>query len=152
MGIQLIRRSPSGKVNMRLHLLLGVTLLMHSLEVKGGGGVDEVIKPIKDEEKTCKAFGNECKDTSECCKEKEGRDRRVEGKVICGSHWDDQPRKICLIKPARCIPVGEEECTNIKTCCDGAQCGDGSGKDPNKCDGPICTDEEQIFTCNKPEK
>ena len=52
----------------------------------------------------------------------------MEGKVICGSHWDDQPRKICLVKPAKCIPVGQEECTNIKTCCDGAQCGDGRPK------------------------
>jgi len=124
---------------MRLHLLLGATLLMHSLEVKGN------------REKTCKALNKECKDTSECCKEKEGGES-VEGEVICGSHWDDQPRKICLIKPAKCIPVGQEGCTNIKTCCDGAQCGDGSGKDPNKCYGEICPRSRAIIYCKKPEK
>ena len=49
---------------MRLHLVLGVTLLMHSLEVKGGPTAD-----IEGEEKTCKALYEECKDTSECCEE-----------------------------------------------------------------------------------
>ena len=52
---------------MRLYLILGVTLLMHSLEVKGGPTA-----AIEDEEKTCKALSKECKDTSECCKENEG--------------------------------------------------------------------------------
>ena len=52
---------------MRLHLVLGVTLLMHSLEVKGGPTAD-----IEGEEKTCKAFYKECKDVSECCEDIEG--------------------------------------------------------------------------------
>ena len=52
---------------MRLHLVLGVTLLMHSLEVKGGPTAD-----IEGEEKTCKAFGEECKDVSECCEDIKG--------------------------------------------------------------------------------
>merc|ERR1712142_1432798 len=107
MGIQLIRRSPSGKVSkknqvallpyiaMRLHLVLGVTLLMHSLEVKGGPTAD-----IEGDEKTCKALYHECKDTSECCQENEGGKSVEEGEVICGSPWDDHPIKRCRIKPA----------------------------------------------------
>jgi len=131
---------------MRLHLVLGVTLLMHSLEVKGGPTAD-----IEGEEKTCKAFYKECKDVSECCEDIEGGESVEKGEVICGTEWDDQTRKRCLIKPAKCTPVGRP-CTALNTCCDGAQCGDGSGKDPDPCHGPICSKKLMQVLCNKPEK
>ena len=109
---------------MRLHLVLGVTLLMHSLEVKGGPTAD-----IEGEEKTCKALWKECKDVSECCEEYDDK----EGEVVCAKQWESDPfmPKRCLTK--KCSPVGPpHECDDVRKCCDPkAQCGDGSGKKPN---------------------
>ena len=107
---------------MRLHLVLGVTLLMHSLEVKGGPTA-----PIESEEKTCKQYGEDCQDVSECCEDLTSPRKKEDGEVICGSHWVDDDRKACVRKPAKCTPVGNE-CTALNKCCDGAQCGDGRPK------------------------